>query len=278
MTWNGTFAKKDAALVERNIFAKQLFFLRRHLIPMSSKNYAFGIGTGSNVVKKRMNWTTGKAEYGHFTSTAKTLYTLVRHWRNGVKYMTADELKSVMYVINYTVIGSFVLPYLQGLVSVMKPGEDDDDDEKYDYQGMNMRSGYLGKNVGPLTEDPKFEFYVKGYLLNQLALLNSQSTNEYNALNVTHITGTKEYLKNVKNPSPVNVSIMLNTTMEILSYITKQESDTYSRDNGVYVWEKAGYEHGKLYNALFELVGINGKNLNPVKALKDAESFRTGKN
>lgn len=278
MTWNGTFAKKDAALVERNIFAKQLFFLRRHLVPMTAKNYAFSIGTGSNFVKKRMNWTTGKTEYGHFTSTAKSLYTLVRHWKNGVKYMSKEELKSMVYVVNYIVIGSFLLPQLQGLLSVMKPGPDGDDSDEIDYNGMRKRSGYLGDDVGPLTDDPKYDFKMKGFILNQLALLNAQAKGEYNALNVTSLEGLKEYLQVAKSPNPVGISVMLNSVMEAISFTIGDEKDTYTTDNNVYIWEQGDYKHGKLYNTMFELVGINGKNFNPVKALEDYESFKKGKN
>lgn len=278
MTWNGTFAKKDASLVERNIFAKQLFFLRRHLVPMTAKNYAFSVGTGGNIVKKRMNWTTGKTEYGHFTSTAKSLYNLVRHWKNGVKYMSAEELKSIVYVLNYTIIGGFLLPQLQGLVSVMKPGPDSDDSDELDYNGMRERSGYLGDDIGPITDDPKYDFETKGFILNQLALLNAQSKGEYNSLNITSFEGLKDYLQTAKSPNPIGVSVMLNSIMEALGFTLGEEKDSYTNDNNVYVWEQGGYEHGKLYNTMFELMGINGKNFNPVKALEDYESFKKGKN
>jgi hypothetical protein len=192
--------------------------------------------------------------------------------------MSKEELKSMVYVANYIIIGSFLLPQLQGLLSIMKPGPDGDDSDELDYNGMRERSGYLGDDVGPLTDDPKHDFEMKGFILNQLALLNAQSKGEYNALNVTSLEGLKEYLQIAKSPNPVGVSVMLNSIMEAIGFTIGDEKDTYTTDNNVYVWEQGDYEHGKLYNTMFELLGINGKNFNPVKALEDYESFKKGKN
>jgi len=271
MTWNGAFAKKDAPLVTRNIFIKQLFFIKQHLVPISVKNYGFSIGKNYGI-KKRMNWLTGEAEYGHFISTYKSLIYMLRTGFKSIPHMTRQELVSFAFVINYIVIGSIILPMLQGLISILKPGDDGDDEEdEFDYKQMKYRSGHAGTGEYGTLED-KFDFELDGYFLNQATLLLKQTKDEYESMNLFTTTGARGYI-NAFDPDAVAVKMYAGTALKLVQYLSGDEKDEYQRTNGPYFFQEAGYEHGKLYDVMFDLVGINGKMIDPVKALQDHTSF-----
>jgi hypothetical protein len=274
MTWNGTFAKKDTPLIERNIYAKQLTFLRKHLIPMTVKNIGFSVGSNGNFFKKRMNWTTGKAEYGHFVSSAKTLISTLKSLGTNIPYMTKEELTSLAYVVNYMVIGNILLPYLQGLVTFYKTGDDDDDEEGINYKKMSRRSGNLEDPTYTISNNDHYDFALDGFMLNQTALLAAQVKDEYNSLNYTSYTGYRDFLRN-SNPTPINLAINVNLAVKLLTFAAgKEKGEFASKDAGPYVWHKPSTENGKLYDALFDIVGINGKTIAPVKALESYEEFK----
>lgn len=276
-TWNGTFAKKDAPLIERNLIGKQFTFLRKHLIPMTVKNIGFSVGSKGNFAKKRMNWTTGKAEWGHFVGSVKTLITTLRTLGTNIPYMTKEELASLAYVVNYIVIGHLLLPYLQGLVTFYKSGDDDDEDadeEKINYKKMMRRSGNLEDPTFTVSQNDHYDFEMKGFILNQTALLSAQVKDEYNSLNYTSFTGIRDNARNL-NPSPINLATNVNLAIKLLSFASGHEKDEFTtKDSGPYMWHNPNVEHGKLYDALFDVVGVNGKFIAPVKSLEQYEDFK----
>jgi len=275
-TWNGTFAKKDSSLIERNIIAKQLIALRKHFIPMTAKNYAFSVGTHGNIVKKRMNWTTGKVEYGHFTSTLKTLTEVLTTFGRSVPTLTKEEIVSMTYVTGYLVVGTLLLPLITNMLTIFKAKDDDDDEDlpkKLDYRAMKARSGYLSFDDDGITVEDKYDFHLDGFLLNHAGLIMSQTTDEFNSMNMFTYHGFKEFAKTT-NPNAINLTIQINLALKLLAYETNQKSDTYTKDSGPYFFQQGGYKSGKTYDALFDLVGINGKNLDPVKGREDYESFK----
>lgn len=274
-TWNGTFAKKDSSGLERYVLGKQMTFLRKHLIPMVVKNIGFSVGSNGNFAKKRMNWTTQKAEYGHFISTLKTLKNTLQSGLTNIPYMTKQELISLAYVVNYIAVGHFLLPYLQGLVTMMKPGDDDDDDdEKVSYTSMKLRSGNLEDEDHVITTQDGYDFDRDGFLLNQTALLMAQTKDEYNSLNFASWDGVKDNVRNL-NPSPIMLAIQTKAIIKVINLSTGSANTEYTeRENGPYFFHEKGFENGKLYDALFDMVGLNGKNLAPVEALESYNQFK----
>ena len=274
VTMNGAFAKKDKAALDRYVLGKQMTFLRSHFIPMSANNFAFKLGTGGYAMK-RMNWTTEKAKHSNYISTLKTLKNTLKSLGTNIPFMTKEELSSLGYVIAQIGIGKIALPYILGLFAIMKPGADDDDDESWDYKGMRERSGSLEDPTGTLTGKTYYDWDTQGFFANQAALLAQQTKDEYNSMNLTTLTGYKEILRSA-SPQPIMLAMQVKAMINLIDILDKSESDqTFDKKNvGPYWYHEKGYANGKVYDALFDMVGLNGANLDPVNKLKSYNEFK----
>jgi hypothetical protein len=274
VTMNGAFAKKDKAALDRYVLGKQMSFLRGHLVPMSANNFAFKKGSNGYAMK-RMNWTTQRAKHSHYVSVLKTLKNTLKSGFTSIPYMTKEELASFGYVLAQIGIGHILLPYVLGLFAVMKPGSDDDDDESWDYRGMKERSGGLEDPEFYITRDDHFDFETKGFFMNHAALLMQQTKDEYNSMNLTTVSGGTEVLRTL-NASPIMLAMQTKSMIKLINLISSSESDRAfsEKDNGVYWFHEQGYENGKVYDAMFDMVGLNGSNLNAVYKLKSYNDFK----
>ena len=274
VTMNGAFARKDKAALDRYILGKQMSFLRGHFIPMSANNFAFKKGNNMYAMK-RMNWTTQKAKHSHYISALKTLKNTLKSGFTSIPYMTKEELASLGYILAQVGIGHFALPYVLGLFAIMKPGSDDDDDESWDYKSMQKRSGALEEGSYTISSDDHFDFNTQGYFMNQAALLMQQTKDEYNSMNLTTITGHKEVLRTL-NASPIMLAMQTKSMIKLIDLATGSESDrTFTeKNNGAYWYHEQDYKNGKLYDAFFDMFGINGANWDGVNKLKSYNDFK----
>lgn len=274
VTMNGAFAKKDKAALDRYVLGKQMSFLRGHLVPMSANNFAFKKGSNGYAMK-RMNWTTQRAKHSHYISVLKTLKNTLKSGFTSIPYMTKEELASFGYVLAQIGIGHILLPYVLGLFAIMKPGSDDDDDESWDYRGMKERSGGLEDPDFYITRDDHFDFETKGFFMNHAALLMQQTKDEYNSMNLTTVSGGTEVLRTL-NASPIMLAMQTKSMIKLINLMSSSESDQAfsEKDNGVYWFHEQGYENGKIYDAMFDMVGLNGSNLNAVYKLKSYNDFK----
>ena len=281
MKINGAFAKKDSGLIDRLVLAKFFTFLRKHLIPIGSKHYSFKVGQKAWQIQKRMNYTTGKKEMGHFASSLRSLINFLRTTISGkLPYMTKEELSSVMYVMNYMIIGKFLMPLIMDLLAIYEGGDDDDDDEsvkKFDFSAMKMRSGYWYPDSANYDDTfiikDVYAFNMNGYLLNHGAFIMAQTQDEFNAMNILTYRGIKEGL-GLLSPEAIALMIQSNQAANIAAYLSGEKEDEYSRSSGPYIFQQEGFENGKYYNTLFDMFGFNGKVIHPIKGLEDYQAFK----
>ena len=274
VTMNGAFAKKDKAALDRYVLGKQMSFLRGHFIPMSANNFAFKKGSNGYAMK-RMNWTTQKAKHSHYVSVLKTLKNTLKSGFTSIPYMTKEELASLGYILAQIGIGHFALPYVLGLFAMMKPGSDDDDDESWDYKSMQKRSGALEDEDHIISSDDHFDFNTQGFFMNQAALLMQQTKDEYNSMNLTTITGGKEVIRTL-NASPIMLAMQTKSLIKLIDLAIASESDQAftEKNNGAYWFHEQGYKNGKVYDAMFDMFGLNGANFDPVNKLKSYNDFK----
>jgi hypothetical protein len=111
--------------------------------------------------------------------------------------------------------------------------------------------------------------------MNHAALLMQQTKDEYNSMNLTTVSGGTEVLRTL-NASPIMLAMQTKSMIKLINLISSSESDRAfsEKDNGVYWFHEQGYENGKVYDAMFDMVGLNGSNLNAVYKLKSYNDFK----
>jgi hypothetical protein len=94
-------------------------------------------------------------------------------------------------------------------------------------------------------------------------------------MNLTTLTGYKEILRSA-SPQPIMLAMQVKAMINLIDILDKSESDqTFDKKNvGPYWYHEKGYANGKVYDALFDMVGLNGANLDPVNKLESYNDFK----
>lgn len=284
MKWNGAFAKKDTPLIGRWVLAKQMLFLKKHVIPLASKQYAFGRATPTKnqlfALKKRMNWTTGTAEFGHTVTTLRVLRDIVSSLGTNIPNMTKSEIISTLFTVHQLVLGYIFLPMLYKLLTPRYKDADDDDREKTDFKQMKDRSGWYDEGLfgkdgfGLVKDEEKYDFHLDGYLMNTFSMISLKMMDEYNAVNwLGHPTGLRDAVSQSTSQS-ISMTQTLKYLTDALDIASGDASLTPKRTTGPYFFEQEGFERGNLYRLVFRFYGMNGKILNPTGTEQKYESFQ----
>mgnify|MGYP003625550925 FL=1 len=287
MKWNGAFAKKDAPLISRFIVAKQLMFLKKHVIPIASKQYSFGRAYSSGrlpTMRKRMNWTTGKAEWGHTIAGLRYLYRIIPTKGANILATTKAEKVALMYTFIQIFIGRLVIPMLYDMLSIVH-GDGEDDEGDPNWQAMKSRSGYM-EGFGTVDQDTYY-FQEKGWLLNHASMVMRKLGDEYNSVNwLSSSTGVKDALGQASSRG-IGITQMSKYAKDIISMFDGQKEQTPQKDSGgPYYFEQADAESalnfipgvelgGNVDKLVFNFFGMNSKFLDPTKAQKN---YIAGKN
>jgi len=275
MKWNGAFARKDQALIGRYVIAKQMMFLKKHVIPIASKQYSFGLGMSRHSwlpsIRKRMNWSTGEAEWGHTVSTLMVVKDLLENYRNPrtIMYLTKSQLKGVFYTM--VQIGMGVLIYhLWKLLTPTWIDGDDDDREKTNWAAMETRSGWydggiFGKDgLGLIRDQPGYEFNRQdptiegteyGFLMNHISMITAKLQDEYNSVNwLAHSSGWNDLLNQTTSQS-ISLTQSAALFSEAVALLNGSRSTTPSQDAGPFFFQEEGYRGGNYLRLLFKYHG-----------------------
>jgi hypothetical protein len=297
MKINGAFSKQDTPLIARNVFFKQMLFLKKHVIPLGVKSYQFSRGfneQGGFQLKKRVNYTTGKSYYGYHIQTARYIQDFLRSGLNGhfLKW-TKAERAAFLFTAAQMVIGYYLLPMLYNSLTFFWTDPDDPDErEKVNYNAMKTRSGYF---EALFTEDQDgYHFDAKGFALNAMSYISRKTMDEYNSVNLFHPAGFVEYLTHGTSQS-VSAVQTLKFMYDVVGMVTGTKSSTPKQTTGPYWFQQkdAQYEFGleydergaiindpwltvggKWFETMFDFVGANSKVIAPVETQQAYEAGR----
>jgi len=302
MKWNGAFAKKDQALVGRWVIAKQLLFLKKHVIPIASKQFSFGLGMSRHSwlpsMRKRMNWSTGEAEWGHWVGTAMVLrdfFASAAKGQNSLMYLSKSELKGMGYVAFQLLIGYL----LKSLWRLLTPHFTDDDGiEKTDFMAMHDRSGWYDEGLfgaydqdgdpetqeglGLYADQDYHDFHFKGFMLNHLSMVTAKLNDEYNSVNwLGSWSGVKDVIGQTTSQS-IALSQVFDYGTSLIDMMSGESPTSPSQVGGPYFFEQPDYKYespfgdigGNYFRWMFRFHGFNNKMLNPTGA---EERFEAGK-
>jgi hypothetical protein len=256
---NGSLSKMDQPMANRYLLYRMVAYMKTWFTRQFMSRWGF-----------RGNWKNPGARWdvqandmtiGYYVQALDTLRRGITTLGADFKYMTPREIaaaKKVMTEMGIILLGA-------GLIGLLFDYDDDDED----------RFAKLRENSGPLpgflVADSAFEFNASGWLENQALFLGKTTMNELEAM--TPMFGYDDYINMLKLDSVAVSSTVVNmgkTLQAITQLLLQDPSARYKRAVGPYEWQQEG--EYKTLNYLLKSVGLSGKIIDPVNALKNFES------
>jgi hypothetical protein len=256
---NGSLSKMDQPMANRYLLYRMVAYMKTWFTRQFMSRWGF-----------RGNWKNPGARWdvqandmsiGYYIQVMDTLRRGIMTLGADFKYMTPRELaaaKKVGMELGIIILGSALIGLLFDY--------DDDDEERY--AKLREKSGPL---PGLFVADTPFEFNATGWMENQALFLAKTTMNELEAM--TPIFGYDDYINMLKLDSVAVSSTVVNigkTIQAITQLLINDPSSMYKRAVGPYEWQQEG--EYKTLNYLLKSVGLSGKIIDPVNALKNFES------
>jgi hypothetical protein len=259
---NGSLSKMDQPMAGRYLLYRMISYMKTWFTRQFMSRFGF-----------RGNWKNPRARWdiqandlpiGYYIQAFDSLRRGIVTLGADFKYMTPRELvaaKKLAMELGIIVVGS-------ALIGLLFDYDDDDED----------RFNKLRENSGPLpglfVADSKFEFNGTGWFENQTLFLAKSTMNELEAM--TPMFGYDDYINMLKLDSVAVSSTVVNLgkTIQAITQILMQDpSAEYKRAVGPYEWQQEG--DYKTINYMLKSVGLSGKFIDPVNALKTFESTQS---
>lgn len=256
---NGSLSKMDQPMANRYLLYRMVAYMKTWFTRQFMSRWGF-----------RGNWKNPGARWdvqandmpiGYYIQAMDTLRRGIMTLGADFKYMTPRELaaaKKVGIELGIIILGSALIGLLFDY--------DDDDEERY--AKLREKSGPL---PGLFVADTPFEFNATGWMENQSLFLAKTTMNELEAM--TPMFGYDDYINMLKLDSVAVSSTVVNmgkTIQAITQLLINDPSSMYKRAVGPYEWQQEG--EYKTLNYLLKSVGLSGKIIDPVNALKNFES------
>jgi hypothetical protein len=256
---NGALSKMDQPMANRYLLYRMIAYMKTWFTRQFMSRFQF-----------RGNWKEPRARWdiqandlpiGYYIQGLDTLRRGIMSMGADFKYMTPREIaaaKKVAMEMGIIILGSVLIKLLFNY--------DDDDEDRFNK--LRQKSGPL---PGLFVADTPFEFNATGYLENQSLFLAKSTMNELQAM--TPVFGYDDYINMLKLESVAVSSTVVNmgkTLQTITQLVAQDPGARYKRDAGPYEWQQAG--ELKSINYLLKSVGISGKMIDPVNALRGFES------
>ena len=259
---NGSLSKMDQPMAGRYLLYRMISYMKTWFTRQFMSRFGF-----------RGNWKNPRARWdiqandlpiGYYIQAFDSLRRGIVTLGADFKYMTPRELvaaKKLAMELGIIVVGS-------ALIGLLFDYDDDDED----------RFNKLRENSGPLpglfVADSKFEFNGTGWFENQTLFLAKTTMNELE--DMTPMFGYDDYINMLKLDSVAVSSTVVNLgkTIQAITQILMQDpSAEYKRAVGPYEWQQEG--DYKTINYMLKSVGLSGKFIDPVNALKTFESTQS---
>lgn len=248
---NGLIASEDSPQADKYLMFRLFTFYRKYAVPMFLNRFQFDTSK-ENFGGEIYDWDLGTTTKGYYISAFQTMYNTVKQ---GTKYwaiMTKDEKSAFKKVLAE---GLYLA--LLALAVTMIFGYDKGDEDRF--EKMQKREDQYGA-FG----------WLSNHALYQLIMVKRENESFIPLPGI----GLDEWLEFTNSTTIVTgptLGLYSKIMMDLWYMITGNERGVYKSETGPYPWQAE--DKYKLWNHLFGIFGVKGKNVEPIWAIKKNEAF-----
>jgi LysM repeat protein len=246
---NGITDQLDSPLAEKYLVYNLFTFSRRFLTGMVLNRFQFDTAK-NNRFGDVYNWNTNELTRGYYIDAADSLIKMLTVGQYRSKYMT-DREKAAWRKLVTEVAYLAVLGLATSLLFGYDPGDEDR------FKKIKAREAEYG--IGG---------WMGNQLLYQLIMIEKE-----NRLFLP-LWGSKDQLGMMESSTIIlgpTVQAYIRILTDVKNMAMGSDKAYYKADVGYYNWQKEG--SSKVWNHLGQTVGLTGKNLSPLWAIKKNEQF-----
>jgi len=248
MRLNGNMSSIDNAQANKYLGYNLFSFYRKFALPMFMERFQAS-EKEDNKYGEVYDWNAGNTKKGIYISAFQSMRNLLTDYKNYKELMTPKEIGAMKKTL--AEIGSILA---LAMAAIFIFGYEDDDPDRF--KKLEERQKTWG-----------------GWLANQALYMTIMTRRENEMFNP--LLGYQEMFDLVSNTTIATgptIDLYLKMLNDMIYIISGNDKAVYKSDVGPYPWQEEGSY--KLWHHFFSIFGLKGKNVNPIKAIKDQESFR----
>lgn len=264
---NGSFAKDDRPEADRYLAFRYISFFRRYLTSMLMNRLGYSGSLLKGTSRGRYDYVMGDTKEGFYVTFLKLVGNSFRYKFQNIPTMEPKEKAAAMRV--FSEIGTLML-----MKYVMMPlilGYDDEDEDRF--EKLRARSGPLP--MWGVVDDPEHPFSFGGWMANHAILQTMQVMNENNQFIPFPGLGWNSYKQMLDVKSMAfgpTIKTGFDVVTDVYNLATGDDHAYYQKEANAYEWAQEG--DWKLWNHIGKALGFTAGTVDPVKALKNTESFQ----
>jgi hypothetical protein len=261
---NGAFSQFDTPMGGRYLLWRMVTFLKKWFANMFLARF----GYRGNFLNPQARWDVqgNQMRIGYYIQSLNTLARAITTLGKDTKVLSKPEKAALKK-------SATELLLLIGGLNLMLLLFDYDPDDEERYEKLRRKSGPL---PGIFTADTEYEYNTAGFMENHALLLLKSTLNEQEAMVPVPGLGFDDYAKLFTLDSIALTHTVENTSKSIaaiVNLVTNDPSAYYKRDAGPFEWQRQ--DDAKFLNYILKSMGLSGKAIDPVNALKNFESAQS---
>ena len=253
---NGLMSEQDSPQAGKYLAYRLFTFYRKYATSMFLNRFQFDTSK-DNFGGEVYDWDMGTTTKGYYIRAFQSMYNTVRQGTKYWQIMTKDEKAALRKV---AAEGLYLA--LLALAVTMIFGYDKGDEDRF--EKMQKREDEYGR-FG----------WLANHALYQLIMVKRENESFIPVPGI----GLDEWLEFTNSTTIVTgptLDLYSKVMMDLWYMMTGNEKGLYKSDVGPYPWQQKdanGEYHYKLWNHLFGIFGVKGKNVSPIWAIKKNEAF-----
>ena len=248
---NGLVSSEDSSQADKYLAFRLFTFYRKYAVPMFLNRFQFDTSR-ENFGGEIYDWDLGTTTKGYYISAFQSMYNTIKQ---GTKYWSIMDKEEKAALKKVLAEGLYLA--LLAIAVTMLFGYDSGDEDRFDK--MKQREEDYG-NFG----------WLSNHVLYQLIMVKRENESFIPVPGI----GLDEWLEFTNSTTIVTgptLDLYSKIMVDLYYMMTGNDRGIYKQETGPYPWQQK--DKYKLWNHLFGIFGVKGKNIAPIWAIKKNEAF-----